>query len=218
MKRWPNTKESEMRRALFLLLSLTLVFSVAAFAQEQTKPPEKKAPEMSAEMKAMMEAYAKAGTPGAPHKLLASMEGSWTAVVKWWPAPGAPPDVSEGESENEMVLDGRYLEESFSGTAMGKPFEGIGYTAYDNVLKKYVGTWMDSMSTGIATSIGEADASGKTIEYTMTFADPLTGKSKTSREVLKIPSPDKHVMEMYEKGPDGKEYLQMEITYTRDKE
>jgi hypothetical protein len=35
---------------------------------------------------------------------------------------------------------------------MGMPFEGLGYTGYDNVKKQYFGTWIDSMSTGIMTS------------------------------------------------------------------
>ena len=30
---------------------------------------------------------------------------------------------------------------------MGKTFEGVGLTGYDNQTKKYTSTWMDSMST-----------------------------------------------------------------------
>ncbi len=34
---------------------------------------------------------------------------------------------------------------------------------------------------------------------------------------MKMVSPDQHVLEMYQPGPDGKEYKSMEVTYTRRK-
>lgn len=195
------------------LIALSVAF--AAPAQEKAPAAEPKAPEMTAEQKAAMEAMIKAGTPGEPHKLLASMEGRWKAVVKSWQAPGAPPDVMEGTSENKMVLGGRYLKQMFKGSFAGQPFDGIGFTGFDNVTKKVQGVWMDSMSTGVMVSTGEIDASGKAIASVMTYGDPVTGKAKTSRDVVRIVGPDQHVMEMYDNGPDGKEFLMMEITYTR---
>ena len=68
-----------------------------------------------------------------------------------WMAPGADPMVMDGTSENRWVMGGRYLEQRFNGNFMGMPFEGIGYTGYDNVKKQYWGTWMDNMSTGMMT-------------------------------------------------------------------
>ena len=55
---------------------------------------------------AMMEVYEKLGTPGAPHKMLASMAGSWTAKTKAWMEPNKPPLESTGASEQKMVLGG----------------------------------------------------------------------------------------------------------------
>jgi hypothetical protein len=201
--------------ATLLLVALFAAFTAAA--QEKAQIPEPKAPEMTAEQKAAMEAMIKAGTPGEPHKLLASMEGHWKAVVKSWQAPGAPPEVMEGTSENKMILSGRYLKQVFKGSFAGQPFDGIGLTGYDNVTKKVQGIWIDSMSTCMMFSTGEIDASGKAIASIMTYGDPISGKAKTSRDVVKIVGPDQHVMEMYDTGPDGKEFLMMEITYTRVK-
>ena len=67
---------------------------------------------------------------------------------------GAPPAVSEGVSEHRWILDGRYVEQVYRGKAMGMPFEGRGFTAYDNVQGKYLGCWMDTMGTGMMFSEG----------------------------------------------------------------
>ena len=43
------------------------------------------------DMQAAMEVYKKLATPGAPHKLLARMAGSWTTRTKSWMDPTALP-------------------------------------------------------------------------------------------------------------------------------
>lgn len=48
------------------------------------------------DMKAMMDVYKKLGTPGAPHKQLAGMVGTWTTMIKSWCEPGKPPMESTG--------------------------------------------------------------------------------------------------------------------------
>lgn len=214
-----------MRKALIwtLVTSLALTVALGALAQDKPKPPETKAaagkepPAMTPEQKAAMEKMQKAATPGAPHKILAQLEGKWKAEVKSWQDPKAPPTVSEGTSEAKMILGGRFLQEFFKGSFMDEPFEGIGLTGYDNVLKKFQGVWVDSMGTTMMTSEGTMDPSGKVMTCTMTYSDCMTGKATTARNVTKIVDHNKHMMEMYGPGPDGKEYLMMEITYTRAK-
>jgi hypothetical protein len=99
---------------------------------------------------------------------------------------------------------------------MGKPFSGQGVTGYDNTKKKFVGTWIDSMSTGIMRSEGTTDASGKVMTTQMTGVDPLTGKESKMKIVTKWEGDDKLVDEFYEKR-GGKEIKTMEITYSRAK-
>src|SRR5687768_15991808 len=117
-------------RTWFITGALCLFMSFTAFAQEG-QPPQ-----MSAEEKAMMEAWQKAMTPGPQHKQLDGMVGTWNTTVKTWMAPGAPVMETSGTSENKWVLGGRYIEQRFKGSFMGQPFEGIGYTGYDNVTKQ----------------------------------------------------------------------------------
>lgn len=97
---------------------------------------------------------------------------------------------------------------------MGQPFNGIGVMGYDNHTKKYVSTWMDSMSTGIFFMEGTASADGKTITQKGQYDDPMEGRMKL-RGVTKVVDNNTEIFEMYSTGKKGKEIKMMEITYTR---
>jgi len=204
--RWTNRVSGIVAAALF---------AVAAFGVAEEPKAKKAAAPM--DEKAAMDAMMKAGTPGDAHKKLEALTGTWDAKVTSWMAPGKPPIESKGKSEAKMALGGRFLEEHFEGEFMGQPFSGMGYTGYDNVQKKYVGTWMDSMSTGVMTSSGKMDADGKTFSMTGSMADPMTGKMSTVKEKMTVADADHHTFEMWGAGPDGKNFKMMEITYTRSK-
>lgn len=164
---------------------------------------------------AMMQAMAEASTPGAPHAMLAEMAGEWELTVKFWTGPGEP-TVSQATSTATMVLGGRHLRDAVRGEIPGMgSFEGIGYTAYDNVAGKYRSVWIDNMSTGIMTGEGTYDEATKTLNMTSTYMDPFTKSGKTTRDVLRFVSDDEHVYESYEEGPDGAERKTMEIVYRR---
>lgn len=167
--------------------------------------------------KAMMEAWMKVATPGEAHKMLEPFVGSWDTASTMWEAPGAPAQTSTGTAENSWVLGGRYVQQAFKGTYMGMPFEGIGFTGYDNYKKQYVGTWMDNFGTAVMVSAGSYDAAGKTMTLTADMDDFMTGKRVTMREVVRIVDANKHVFEMYGPDPTGKEFKMMEIVYTRRK-
>ena len=130
-------------------------------------------------------------------------------------APGAPPEQSTGTSENTWALGGRYVQQTFHGSMMGQPFEGIGYIGYDNIKKQYVSTWMDNMSTAVMSSTGSLDASGKGMTFKGTMDDPMSGKPMKMEEKMSIADNDHHMLEMWSPGPDGKMFKSMEITYTR---
>jgi hypothetical protein len=198
-----------MRLKVYLGACAILLSSMVALAQEQKQ--------MSAEEKAAMDAMMKAGAPGAAHKNLAGMVGTWDATVKMYNAPGAPAQVSTGTSENKLVLGGRWVQETFNGNFMGMPFSGLGYTGYDNIKKQYVGTWMDTMTTAVMQSAGTADASGKNFVFNSTVDDPMTGKPVTTKSTVTVTDENHHTMEMWTPAPDGKMFKMMEITYTRKK-
>lgn len=197
-------------RSLFVALALVLVVGSAG-ADEK----DKKAAGQPMDEKAMMEMWAKLSTPGESHKALEPMVGSWNTKVTSWMQPGAPPMSSTGTSETRWTMGNRFVEQRFNGSFMDQPFEGLGYTGYDNIKKKYVGTWMDSMGTSIMYMTGTGDPSGKTMNFSGTMEDPMTGKPMTVTSVTKVMDNNKHTFEMWSPGPDGKPFKMMEIEYTR---
>lgn len=163
-----------------------------------------------------MEAMMKAGTPGEPHKKLASMSGEWTCTGKMWMDPKGPATESVGGSKGRMIYDGRYQVQEITGDFMGMPFEGMSIVGYDNTLKEYVGAFLCNMSTGIMTSKGKENADG-TITFTGECVNPM-GEKESYREVMTFKDKDTITSVMYMKTPKHpEEFKSMEWTYTRKK-
>ena len=178
-----------------------------------TMAKDKKA-EKQMDQQAMMELWKKLATPGEPHKLFASLAGNWTTTTKEWMEPGKPPTESTGTADMKMLLDGRFLYQEYHGQMMGQPFSGIGIDAYDNMSKKYVTAWMDSMGTGIFIMEGTASSDGKTITLKGSHPEPGGGKM-THRAVWKIVDNNTQTFDMYGAHHGEKETKMMEITYQR---
>src|SRR5258708_12910506 len=98
--------------------------------------------------------------PGPEHEVLKNDAGVWDATVEML-GPG-PPNVSKGVETNTM-LGGLWLVTDFKSEMMSQPFQGHGVAGYDPARKKYVGTWVDSMSTGLQISETTYHASNKPI-------------------------------------------------------
>lgn len=111
---------------------------------------------------------------------------------RFWHKPGAEPEKSDGSAHYEWILDGRILQSHFKGDMGGMPFHGVGHNGYDKVKGEYFGTWMDSMSTGMAVFRSE-------------WALPTEKDPDTMR------------FSMYHKDEKGKEFKTMEMVYTRTK-
>jgi len=197
-----------MKTLFRLVLAAALAIPLTAGANAQDK---KKA----ADEKAAMEAWQKAMTPGDGQKKLEPLVGTFDAKVRMWMDPSKPPDDSVGTTVNSWVLGDRFVQTKYEGVFLGEAFTGVGYTGYDNVMKKYEGTWMDTGSTAIMTSVGTIDSAGKVITMKATTSDPATGKVTTSDEKITIADNDHHSIEMWGKTPDGKAFKMMEIQYTR---
>jgi hypothetical protein len=161
-----------------------------------------------------MDIYAELATPGAPHKLLARMAGSWRMKGSCRMEPGGDLIDHTGGSEQRMVLGGRFLQQDFTGEMMGTPFTGIGFTGYDNHTGKYVSTWLDSFGTGIYHFEGTGSADGRTITQTCGYDDPVRGPL-TWRNVTRIVDDNTLEFRMYTIDSGGKEDEMAVLVYTR---
>jgi Protein of unknown function (DUF1579) len=207
-----------MRKVRFLFMGLAAAALLAAAVLAQEKAAGEKSKKKAAapfDEKVAMEAMQKAATPGEEHKKLESVVGTFDAKITMWMDPSKPPEESTGTSENTWVLGNRYVQFQYQGTFMGQPFSGIGYQGYNNVTKKYEGTWMDTASTGMMNSTGTM--TGNVMKTTSSMADPMSGKVMKFTSKLTVADNDHHTMEMWGPGPDGKVYKMMEIQYTRKK-
>jgi hypothetical protein len=197
-----------MLRRLAIASALVAVLAAPAAAQDKKK---------AAEEKAAMEAWQKAMTPGDGQKKLEPLVGTFDAKVRTWMDPSRPPDDTVGTSVNTWALGDRYVQIKYDGVFLGETFNGIGYTGYDNVLKRYQSAWMDTGSTAMMLSVGTFDAAGKVLTMKATTSDPATGKASTADQKITITDNDHHMIELWGKAADGKTFKMMEIQYTRKK-
>jgi len=160
------------------------------------------------------------------HKLLGTLAGSWTNVVKMWmnPDPSAPPTQSSGTAVRKPLMGGRYFQADFTGKfpmpgpdgkAKEMDFKGMSLEGYDNVKKKFFATWIDSMGTGLMYMEGSYDPTEKAFTFTGE-EEMMPGMKMKVREVLKVVDANHHTLEWFE-DRGGKEVKTMEINYTRKK-
>ncbi len=200
--------KSRLSVTICMLAILGVAFASLAISQD------KKTTEQDAAMAEMM----KYAMPDQHHQALEPMVGKWEFVSKFWMDPKAPAQESRGTSEATMILGGRYVQENVTGDMMGGIFHGLSWTGYDLMKKEYLNIWMDDMSTAPMVSRGQMDAAGKMLTFIGTYPDPMKDlKDQKYKTVVKIISPDQHVMEMYMVNDDGTEFKHMEITYNRVK-
>jgi hypothetical protein len=155
--------------------------------------------------------------PTKEHEILKKDVGDWEAAVKIWPTAGAEVMESKGKETNELLKGGLWLVSRFEGEAGGIPFSGVGTFGYDPEEKKYVGTWVDTMTPHLMISKATYDEDKKTMTGTSEGRDANTKKAYTAKTIARYEDDDTRVFEMYMTGDDGKEWKMMEITYKRKK-
>jgi hypothetical protein len=159
-----------------------------------------------------------APTPTAQHKLLSKDVGTWDASIKlWMGGPNSEPTESKGVETNTM-LGGFWLVGAFKGDIGGQPFEGRGQVGYDTNKKKYVTTWIDTMSSEVMLLEGDLDEKTHILTMTGKGTGP-DGKPYEAKEVSEHKGDDTRVFTMYMKSDqtNGEMAKMMEITYTRRK-
>ena len=197
-----------MRLTQLALASLCVVLAVSVAMAKNKEADTPIDPQV------MMEVYKKLATPGEPHKQFASLAGSWTTKTKEWMEPDKPPMESAGTCDFKVLLDGRFLQQEFTSEMMGQPYSGVGISGYDNLRKRYVTAWIDTMATGIFLMEGTASADGRTITLKGQHDEP-GGGHMTHRAVWKIVDGNTQTFDMYGTHKHSKEMKMLEITYTR---
>jgi len=205
-----------MKRIVCTMVAMVMLASAIAMAADEKKPATPATPDAAAAQQAAQQAAMQAMMPGEHHQHMKKLVGEFDYTITMY-MPGAAPQEFKGHRSAKMVMGDRYLDESYTGTFMGMPFEGHGTMAYDNVQKKYLSTWTDNMGTGIMFGSGMCSNNGTQWDMKADMADPMSGKMVTTRSVTKLVDADHMTMDMFGPGPDGKEMKMMSIAAARSK-
>ncbi len=200
-----STKVPAMKTLLTSCLMLVLTISASAVsAQDEAQDPA-----------AAQAAFAESIKLAPEHAQLKKHVGKWTTETKSHFEDPSKATISKGTATFKLVMGGRYLQQTIKGEMFGMQFRGRGLTGYDKAKKKYVGTWIDNMSTGISTTEGTYDEKTKTMTEFGIAVSPQ-GEVKI-KNVTKEVDKNTLVFSMYMILPDGSETLGMVITYRRAK-
>ena len=204
--------------ALIAAVSLPLL-AMSSLQSDKKATGEKSKDSAQSAMAEGMKRWQEACTPGEHHKRLAELIGKWDIDTRMFAGgPDAPPSSEKGTAEFKWLLDGRWLQQEWQGTMMGRPIKGFGLTGYDNYKKKYVSSWIDSMTTTMNTAEGNFDQSGKVMLSFGFLDEPITGEhDKCVKYVWRFVNPDKMVFEIHDLPIGETNTKVIEIVYTRQK-
>jgi hypothetical protein len=193
-----------MRRAFCVFAAAVAMASLVGTAAAQEKPAA--APPAGAEIPLPK--------PGPEHEILKKEAGVWDATVEMRMEPGGKPEVSKGVETNTLIGGGLWRVQDFQGELMGMPFQGHSVTGFDVSKQKYVGTWVDSMSPGLASQEGTYDTKTRTLTSWIEGPCPL-GIVVKMKSTVEWKDDDTRVMSMYSPEGQGESFVMMKITYKR---
>lgn len=159
-----------MKKFAFALLLISFAAASTAFAVDPPQPPpvEKE------------------------HKWLAQLAGEWETAAEAMIEPGKPPMKCTG-TENARMIGNHWIVSEINNKEFG--MTGIMTVGYDPAKKKFIGTWVDSMSNHMWKYEGSLDETGKILTLEAegpNMAEP--GKMAKYRDVTEVKSKDHKVL------------------------
>jgi hypothetical protein len=154
---------------------------------------------------------AMAQVPLEQHEMLKMDEGIWDAKISMWTAPGTDPIQGTAKEVNTMIGE-LWSVGTLEGNIGALDFVGQATLGYDPVQKKYVGTWIDSVTSVITHMLGTYDAESKTLTlFYEIFAED--GQAEERKNIMVY---DKNTRDFTMFIKNGDEWTKsMEIMYQR---
>jgi hypothetical protein len=141
--------------------------------------------------------------PTAEHQWLQQFVGEWESDTEAFMEPGKPAMHMKG-TESVRPLGGFWTITEVKSTMMEMPFTGNMTLGYDADKKKYIGTWVDSMTGMLWNYEGALDASGKALTLEAEGYCPMRpGKLTKFREVLEMQDKNHKTYKSYMMDDDG---------------
>lgn len=178
------------------LAACLLSLALAACTAGPKKPP------------LMMEAWTQ---PTEHHKRIVAGAGEWEGTLTMFGDHATPEPVPAQETVE--ALGAFWVQSRFTCEFMGMPYVGTGCVGYDPSTGKYVGTWIDNMTSYFACMEGQKDASGKLILH-WTAPDEVTGELIPHRSET-VETATSRVMTFYMGEDDGTKSMIIEMKRKR---
>ena len=154
--------------------------------------------------------------PVKEHKWLEQLTGEWESEVEAF-IPGGP-SMKGKSTETGKMMGGFWLVSNGAGEMMGMKVSTMLTLGYDPDKKKYVGTWVDSMTSMLWRYEGTVDDSGKKLTLDTEGPCMMKGNQITKfKEVMEIIDKDNKVFTSSMMGDDGKWVPIMKVTSKRKK-
>ena len=132
--------------------------------------------------------------PAKEHKWLQQFAGEWESEFELFFEPGKPPLKCKGTGSARSI-GGFWIVAEGKADLLGMPFTSVLTIGYDPQKKKYVGTWVDSLSSHLRKYEGTVDAKGKTLTLESEIPIPhAPGKLAKFKEVTEFKSKDHQVV------------------------
>lgn len=142
--------------------------------------------------------------PTKEHQWLQQFVGEWEGESEAMVEPGKPPMKAKG-TETARAIGGFWVVSEGKAEMMGMPFTFVMILGYDADKKKYIGTWVDNMSSHQWKYEGTVDEAGKKLTFETEGPSPSApGKTVKWREVMELKSKDHRVSSTSILGDDGK--------------
>jgi hypothetical protein len=125
--------------------------------------------------------------------------------------------VWRGEAQFEMIMDGRYLCQTFQTETPFGPFNGLGFVGYNAGKDEYESIWMDNQGTGMMIAAGAWDRGKKVYAEEAEIYDPVSGENAQVKNEIQFINDDRMVMRMSVKLPDTDWRESFKIVYTRSR-
>ncbi len=124
-------------------------------------------------------------SPETPKTYLQRIVGSWEYDQEVINGPGQPPQKAKGTEDGRMVGPWAMLETH--GESAGGPFTGILTIGPTADPKRYVATWISSMSPDMVQYQGSLDESGRVLTLDALLPDPTDPtKQARFRDVIEL--------------------------------
>jgi hypothetical protein len=155
--------------------------------------------------------------PVKEHEWLKKFVGEWDTSVEIYMEPGKPPMTCKG-SETAKMIGGFWIIGEGKSEMMGTPMSSLITLGYDPAKKKYIGTWIDGMSSYLWQYEGTVNEAGTLLTLESSGPCPMTpGKLREFRETVEFKDPDHRIFTSSIKGDDGKWTMIVKGEYHRKK-